>query len=426
MSLSRSQAARALARVIAGGQSLDRALPAEADAATRALVYETLRHGHRLEFMLNRLLRHPLRGEDGDVRALLLQSLCELTRFRTPDYAVVNGAVATTRKLGKPWAAKLVNAVLRNFLRRRTSLESEADKDGAASVSHPAWLARRIRADWPERAAAVFRAGNAKGPMWLRVNTARIGVGEYQERLAAVGIEVAGTGMVPEALRLATPVEVDALPGFQRGLVSVQDAAAQLAAELLAPEPGQRVLDACCAPGGKTAHLLERAREKLKLDAVERDPERLALVHDNLARLGLSATLIQGDATRPQDWWDGTPYHRILLDAPCSGTGVIRRHPDIKWLRREQDIEAHATLQARLLASLWPLLAPGGRLLYATCSILEAENTDRIEAFVAEHPDAEAVTLAHPWGVASGEGRQILPGEGAMDGFFYALLAKHS
>lgn len=426
MGLSRGQAARALARVIGGGRSLDEALPGSAEPGTRALVYETLRLGHRLDFMLGKLLRKPIKPDDADLHALLLAGLCELTRFSAPDYAVVDGVVEATRKLDKPWAAKLANAVLRNFLRGRDGLEAEAGRDPAASVSHPAWLAKAIRADWPDEAGAIFAANNDKGPMWLRVNTRRVSVDDYRTRLAEAGIAVAAAGPVPEALMLQRPVEVAELPGFAQGQVSVQDAAAQLAAHLLDLQPGFRVLDACCAPGGKTGHILEHVPEGTRLTAVEKDAGRLDRVRENLQRLGLDTELVAGDAARPDAWWDGEPFDRILLDAPCSGTGVIRRHPDIKWLRRASDIAAHAELQSRLLAALWPLLAPGGHLLYATCSILEAENAGRIEVLLAERTDAGAVPLPEILGTARGAGRQVLPGEGGMDGFFYALLAKNA
>ncbi len=418
-------AARAVAEVITAGRSLDRGLPVDADPRARALAFETLRHGTRYRFYLERLMERPLPKKQAVIEGLLLVAFCELEQFRTPDYAAVDGAVEGARALGQPRLARLVNGVLRNFLRRRESLEAAAADDLAAASTHPAWLVERLRADWPGDADAILAAGNDKGPMWLRVNAARTGAGDYADRLAAAGM-TAEPGPAPESLRLAQPVEVTELPGFGDGLVSVQDAAAQLAAGLLAPEPGNRVLDLACAPGGKLAHLLERCPDIGEVVGVDTDEQRLARTADNLGRLGLdgSAQLVAGDGARPEQWWDGRPFDRILLDAPCSGTGVIRRHPDIKWLRRERDIEAHAALQADLLEAAWSMLAPGGRLLYATCSVLRAENEAVVQAFLESTPSARAVTLPAEWGRNAGPGRQILPGEGGMDGCYYALLAR--
>jgi 16S rRNA (cytosine967-C5)-methyltransferase len=418
-------AARAVGAVIGRGRSLDEALPAVASPKARALAFETLRSGLRYRFYLERLMERPLPRKEAQVEGLLLVALCELERFRTPEYATVDATVAATRKLGRPRLAKLVNGVLRNYLRRREELARAAADDPAAAAAHPAWLVEHLNADWPDDADAVLAAGNDKGPMWLRVNTARISPGDYRGRLAEAGIE-AGPRPVPEALRLSAPVEVDDLPGFRDGLVSVQDAAAQLAAGLLAPEDGNRVLDLACAPGGKLAHLLERYPGIGDAVGVDESEQRLGRAADNLKRLGLAdrARLVPGDGARPAEWWDGRPFDRILLDAPCSGTGVIRRHPDIKWLRRSRDIAAHAKLQAALIEAAWSMLAPGGRLLYATCSVLRSENEGVVEAFLASTPSARAATLHAEWGRKAGPGRQILPGESGMDGFFYALLAR--
>lgn len=424
MSGARLGVARAVAAVIGEGRSLDAALPVDVDARGRALAYETLRHGPRLDWMLGRLLRKALKPADADVHAALLVGLCEITVFTTPDYAAVDGAVRTARALEKDWAAKVVNGVLRNFLRRRGELEAAANRDRVASSEHPSWLLDAIEADWPDDVRHIVAAGNTKGPMWLRVNTTRMTVVEYAGLLAGAGITARGESPAPEGLKLERPVEVVELPGFAKGLVSVQDAAAQLAAHLLDPRPGERLLDAASAPGGKAAHLLERCRGEAKLTALEVDAARLDKVRDNLERLGLEATLLRGDATKPGEWWDGEAFDRILLDAPCSGTGVIRRHPDIKWLRRPEDVAAQAKLQTAMLQALWPTLKPGGRLLYATCSVLRRENAAVVSAFLDMHADARAVAPELEWGRDSGPGRQILPGERDMDGFFYALLEK--
>lgn len=418
-------AARAVGGVVARGQSLDHVLPGDASPRARALAFETLRVGFRYRFLIHRLMDRPLPRREADVQGLLLVALCEMARFDTPDYAAVDAAVAGTRALGRPRLSKLVNGVLRNYQRRREALEKAADDDPEARAVHPRWLLDRLASDWPDDWPAIVEAGNDKGPMWLRVNAGRADPAAYRERLAAEGIE-ASPGPVPESLCLAQPVEVAKLPGFAEGEVSVQDGAAQLAAGLLAPNDGDRVLDLACAPGGKLAHLLESQASLAEAVGVDTDDRRLARTRDNLDRLGLAdrARLVQGDGAQPHSWWDGQPFQRILLDAPCSGTGVIRRHPDIKWLRRERDIAAHAELQGRLLAAAWSMLAPGGCLLYATCSVLRAENDAVVSAFLASTPSARAATLPVDWGREAGPGRQILPGEAGMDGFYYAKLAR--
>jgi 16S rRNA (cytosine967-C5)-methyltransferase len=288
--------------------------------------------------------------------------------------------------------------------------------------AHPAWLVGRITADWPADWEAVLEANNRQAPMWVRVNRRRSSPAAWAARFAAVGGE-AQPGPAPESLRLGHPVDVAELPGFSEGEVSVQDAAAQLAAGLLNPQSGEHVLDACAAPGGKTGHLLELAPEA-RVTALDADEDRAGRITDNLARLGVNARVSVADAGCPGAWHDGRPFDAILLDAPCSGTGVIRRHPDIKLLRRSEDIAVLAAGQDRLLDALWPLLRPGGRLLYCTCSILREENAERAEAFLRRHADAAAASLDGPWGRPDGPGRQILPGETGMDGFYYACLTK--
>lgn len=427
----RLQAARAVAAVLARGRSLDDVLPGElAELAgpdrglAAELAYGSLRLAPRLGWLLNRLLKRPLDRREPLVHALLLTGLYQLGSLRTPAHAAINETVNAVREAGKDWAAGLANAVLRRYQRERDSLEARADAVDAARFAHPVWLLEAIRRDWPRHAEGIFTANNARAPMTLRVNRRRGGVEAYRERLAAEGLAAAPHPHAPEALVLERPVDVAALPGFAAGEVSVQDAAAQLAAGLLAPQPGMRVLDACAAPGGKTAHLLEGWPELGELVAVDSDAGRLDRAAENLARLGLAARLVHADAARPEDWWDGRPFDRILLDAPCTATGVIRRHPDIKALRRPRDVEVLAARQARLLDALWPLLSPGGALLYATCSVLAAENSRQVSAFLLRHPDAAAPPLAVDWGRPAGVGRQILPGEADMDGFFYALLIK--
>lgn len=431
MSLSpRQAAALAVARVIRGGESLADALPAviaavaAGDRALAAeLAYGTLRYLPRLEFLLTQLMTRPVRRREPEVHALLLVGLYQLGYTRVPAHAAVSETVTAARALDKAWAAGLTNAVLRRYQRERDALEARLDAHPVARFAHPAWLIEAVRRDWPDDWEAVLAANNARAPLTLRVNAARTTREAYCARLAAAGLAAEPHPYARDAVTLADAVDVEHLPGFAQGEVSVQDAAAQLAADLVDPRPGERLLDACAAPGGKTGHLLERAGDA-ELVALDADSGRLARIAENLARLGLAARLVVGDARKPRDWWDGRPFDRILLDAPCSASGVIRRHPDIKTLRRATDLPKLAGQQAAMLDALWPLLQPGGKLVYATCSIFEAENAAQIARFVARHADAVAVPLAVPWGRVRGFGRQILPGEAGMDGFFYACLVK--
>jgi 16S rRNA (cytosine967-C5)-methyltransferase len=430
---SRTLAAQVLARVIGRRQSLtallhdtDADLGAREHAFVQELCYGVMRWLPRLEFLLQRLLQRPLRAADADLRALLLTGIYQILYLRTPDHAAVSASVETARDLGKPWACKLVNAVLRRFLREREALEAEAAADPVAHHAHPAWLLSAIRTAWPEDWQAVLAANNTPPPFTLRINRLRIGADEYQSRLAAAGLDSRRHIHARQALLVSPAVNVTSLPGFSDGHVSVQDAAAQLAAGLLDLAPGQRVLDACAAPGGKTAHILESEPGLAEVVAIDSDAERLEQAGQGLERLGLTARCLTADATEPAGWWDGKSFDRILLDAPCSGTGVIRRHPDIKHRRTQQGLARSTELQARLLQNLWPLLAPGGKLLYATCSILPQENADLAAAFIACQKDAEHLPIKAEWGRPAGPGRQILPGEADMDGFYYACLTKNN
>ena len=423
----RAAAARVIDAVLVEGRSLTAALaaglPGLADARDRALLealcYETVRHRLRYQALRDALLERPLPRAARPLPALLLVGLAQLEGLGMAPYAALSATAEAARVLGKPHLVGLVNGVLRRFDRERAPRRAAADQ--AAGHDHPDWLVAAVQADWPAEADAVLAANNREAPLWLRVNRRRLSREDYRDRLAAAGIAAEAPDGVPDALRLQAPVAPTSLPGWGEGLVSVQDAAAQLALRVLDPQPGQRVLDACAAPGGKAAHLLERA-PGIELLALDSDPARLQRVAQGLERLGLAATLRAADATDPDRWHDGRGFDRILLDAPCSGTGVIRRHPDIKWHRRSSDIAALVALQARLLEALWPMLAPGGRLVYATCSLLKDENERQIDAFLARHGDARACALALPVGRASGAGWQILPGEADMDGFFYAAL----
>jgi 16S rRNA (cytosine967-C5)-methyltransferase len=328
----------------------------------------------------------------------------------------VSATVNAAALLGVRRAGGLVNAVLRRFQREREELERAAQGVPEARFAHPNWLIEALRADHPDDWAAILDANNAAPPLWLRVNLARTTRADYLRKLAAAGLDATAAADIDSAVLLAQPVGVESLPGFATGEVSVQDLSAQRVAPLLELAPGQRVLDACAAPGGKTGLILEAVAGRAEVWAVDRDAERIGLVRENLDRLGLAAELVTADATAPGDWWDGRPFDRILIDAPCSATGVIRRHPDIKVLRRPGDVERAAALQARLLRGLWPLLAPGGRLVYATCSVLRRENGEQIDAFRTEEPAIEPAE-----GVAQ---LQLKPEEAAGDGFYYAWLKK--
>ena len=429
----RPAAARALARLLRDGVSLDTALPealATVSPDDRALVsefcYGTLRWHLRLDALAARLLHRPLRSRDRDVLALLLIGLYQLQRMRIPDHAAVAETVAAADALGKRWARGLLNAALRRYLRERETLEEAVDADPAALHAHPAWLLDRLRDAWPEQWPTIVSANNARAPMALRVNLSRGNREAYLARLATAGLPANPIPHTDAGVQLDEPCDVARLPGFGDGDVSVQDGAAQLAATLLAPAAGARVLDACAAPGGKSAALLERRPAPGTLVAIDRSAARLERLHETLARIGGRATVLAADAGAPADWWDGTPFDAVLLDAPCSGSGVIRRHPDIKLLRRSDDLPRLVAEQARLLAALWPLVAPGGCLLYATCSVLPDENDKQISNFLAAHPDAEERQIDADWGRPCRHGRQILPGEDGMDGFFYAQLRRRA
>jgi 16S rRNA (cytosine967-C5)-methyltransferase len=393
-------------------------------ALTKELCFGVLRWWPRLEALQERLLERPLKHRDRDVEVILLLGLYQLLCLRVPAHAAVNETVALTSLSGKPWAKGLVNGVLRRFERERATLVREVDRRDSAALAHPDWLVKSLRRCWPEDWRQVLTENNRRPPMTLRVNRQRRERGAYLADLAAAGLAGHPTPYAAQGVTLAEPVDVDALPGFAQGQVSVQDAAAQLAAPLLAPAAGERVLEACAAPGGKTAHLLEYQPSLQGLVALDKDPERLARLQENLARLGLRAEVACADAAAPEQWWDGPRFQRILLDAPCSATGIIRRHPDVKLLRRADQIAGLVSQQERLLTALWPLLAPGGTLLYATCSVLCEENDAQIARFVASRGDVHVQPIEAIWGRALQYGRQVLPGEEEMDGFYYALLRR--
>jgi len=406
-------------------EGANRALGDPRDAAlAQELCFGVLRWLPRLEALLARLLKRPLKARDRDLYIMLLLGLYQLLYTRIPPYAAVAETVSLTRVRGKPWARGLINGVLRRFQRERTTLLQAIESSDSASLAHPSWMIAALRRCWPQQWRAILTANNERPPMTLRVNRRVTDRQAYQERLARAGIQARAAPHTNDGLILDAPVDINRLPGFAEGMASVQDGAAQLAATLLELRPGQRVLDACAAPGGKSAHILEQAPELAELVALDRGPERVARLEQTLDRLALEASVVCADATAPARWWDGRPFDRILLDAPCSGTGVIRRHPDIKLLRREDQLPLLLAQQGRLMDALWPLLAPGGTLLYATCSVLCEENEAQIERFASAHDDVTVLPIEAPWGQARPSGRQVLAGEDGMDGFFYALLRR--
>jgi 16S rRNA (cytosine967-C5)-methyltransferase len=403
----RAVSAQILSQVCFQGRSLSQALSQTLDnlqdktqnPLIQEICYGVLRDYPRLSAISEGLLKKPFKAKDGDIQSLLLVGLYQLIAMRVPDHAAVSETVAATKDLKKPWARALANAVLRNFLREKDNRIKQAEQTEEGCWAHPQWLIDEIRTAWPDQWEAILTVNNERPPAQASM-------------------------IVASAVQLSQPVDVASLPGFAEGRVSVQDAAAQLAAGLLQLESGQRVLDVCAAPGGKTGHILEAA--DVDLTAVDIDAKRLEKIDQNLQRLGQTARLIVGDAKEPDIWWDGKAFDRILLDAPCSATGVIRRHPDIKILRRATDITALVELQAQILNAVWLLLKPGGMLLYATCSVLPRENSEQLAAFTDKCLDATPISIDTDWGRTSGAGRQILPGENGMDGFYYACLKKHS
>jgi len=429
-------AARILGEVVLHGRYLDSALrdaalgAGDPAALIQEMVYGVARHFFRLTAITRELLERPLKPADSDLQLLLLTGLYQLRDMRTPVARAVNETVAAAVTLGKPWAKGLINACLRNYQRRRDDLETRAERDEEARYDHPRWLIEKFRGAWPQDWERIVAANNRRPPLWLRVNRQRSNREAVLDCFAAQHIDAQPVDEPDSALLVDPPRPVHDLPGFSAGLVSVQDAAAQFAAGLLETQPGERVLDACAAPGGKTAHLLERT-PGLELLALELVPERVLRIRENLDRLGLHAEVRRADATRPEDWWDGRAFDRILLDAPCSATGVIRRHPDIKLRRKNADLPRLLATQRALLDSLWPLLKPGGKLLYVTCSILPDENERQINRFLGDRDSARIWSRPLPAGRACPTGHQLLPGDplpgpaaASTDGFYYAGIEK--
>ena len=430
----RATAARILARVLQKGTTLDNAYAALIPPATghqdqayiKELCYGVLRWFFRLNFILDQLTDKTIRRKDTDIRAVILCGMYQLDFLRTPSHAAVSASVDAVSQLNKDWAKQLVNAILRRYQREAAELGRLVQTSESAIYAHPQWLISRFRSDWPEHWTDILEANNQRAPMFLRVNLQKTRREEYLQKLADNGITAMAVAETDCGIRLQAPVDIDMLPGFAQGMVSVQDIGAQHAAILLDLQAGQRVLDACAAPGGKTGHIHEAEPALAGLTAIEKDKTRLVRLIETSQRLGMEAEILQADAALPDSWWNGIPFDRILLDVPCSATGVIRRHPDIKVLRQEDAIGKYCDLQGKLLESVWSMLNSQGRLVYATCSILSAENDQQIKIFLKKFPDAKIMDIMTNWGVKTEFGIQTLPGIGNVDadGFYYAVLVK--
>jgi len=436
---SRKVASKLVLSVIKDGQSLssltsltDGLEPRDA-AFARLLAFGVLRYYHQLQALLAPLIKKPLKSKDLDIQVVLLMALYQILYTRVPDFAVVDVAVKQVRKSRKKWAANMVNGVLRNFLRQTEGKAPEAlvkeINDIAARLAHPQWIVEQLKNDWPDECwQHILHENNVQASLFLRVNQQQANTAEYQVLLEREQkLESETIAQFPSALKLAQACDVTRLPGFEQGQVSVQDAGAQLAAQLLQPESGDSILDACAAPGGKTAHLYE-LQPDIHITALDISSTRLQRVDENCKRLGFEPELIVADACQTEDWWKGELFDKILLDVPCSAVGVIRRHPDIKHLRRKEDIENLVQLQREILIKNWALLKPGGQLLYATCSVFKAENEQQIACFLGLQNDAILLDLTEKVEHISqlkteGPGVQLFP-DVNHDGFYYALLQK--
>lgn len=420
----RLHALKILSSLLERKSSLSVLMPRSTEVAplTKEICFGFCRHFIRLEVIANCLVDK--RPKEQQIWLILLIGLYQLHYMNSPEYAVVKETVALVDKIKKSWAKALVNAVLRRFCREKEALLSQLAENSDYKYGQPSWLLERLKKAWPMDWQEIASANDDHPPMTLRVNIRKNSVSDYLERLEGADIKAVRHSIAPEGITLASPCDVYELPGFADGCVSVQDAAAQMAIPLLSLKPGLRLLDACCAPGGKLCHILEHESNLSACIGLDVDINRLKRVQENLNRLQLEATLIQGDASLPKEWWDGQLFDRILLDAPCSALGVIRRHSDIKLLRTPEELFSIIQVQQKLLKALWPLLSPGGILVYATCSLIPEENEQQIAAFVANQADCQSVSLDRAWGRLTGHGQQILPGEKGMDGFFYSVLTK--
>ncbi len=406
------------------GKRLDVLFQSKKDISplTKAICNGVCRHYYQLQTLSRTLI--PKTPKDLDLSLVLLIGLYQLQFLNTPSYAVVQETVSLVLKIKKSWAKSLVNAVLRRFCREQTSLISSIQSTEAYTTNHPVWFVNRVQKDWPNDWRQILTANDSHPPMTLRVNQRKLSREDYLKNLNSAGIKATALTLSNDAILLDEPCGVDTLPGFADGHVSIQDIAAQMAVSLLSLEPGMRVLDVCAAPGGKTCHILESEPNLAHCLAIDIDERRVKRIFDNLNRLELQGEVQVANALTPDKWWDGQFFDRILLDAPCTATGVIRRHPDIKILRKEEDVQTSSILQTKILEQIWPLLRSGGMMVYATCSILKEENEQQIADFISKNSDCKVLTNEMPWGHNTGYGWQLFPGEHHGDGFFYSVLLR--
>lgn len=426
----RANAAQIINGVVENRQSLTKLLEhiviEKNDAKNRAFIQElcfgVLRWYNLLEVNLEQLMDKPLKQKDSEVKQLLLVGLYQIIYQQTPNHAAVSECVNACDDLKKTWAKKLVNAVLRRFIREQESLLSTINS--YQIFSHPKWIIEELKSDWPNDFKNILEANQLQAPLTLRVNQTKIDRDEYLKKLSSNSVEAVACKYSYFGVQLNKSQDIRTLPGYDNGLFSVQDEAAQFAAILLDLEKSQRVLDACAAPGGKTSHCLELLSGQIELIAIDNNNQRIKRVEENLKRLDLNATTIVGDASKPQEWWDNELFDRILLDVPCTASGIIRRHPDIKFLRQQQDVTNIISEQKTILDKIWPLLKTGGKLLYSTCSIFKVENDDQIQSFLERHQDAQLQNINVNWGNKTPYGIQIFPGQDNMDGFYYSCIVK--
>ncbi len=429
---SRASAARTLVKVIKQSSSLDLALGETFNSVDeqqersfiQAICFGVMRWYPRLKFIVNSLLEKPLKQKDTDIEVLIMVGVYQLDKMRTPEHAAVSETVDACNTLKKSWAKNLVNAVLRRYLREKSQLEILLENEDSAVYAHPDWLIEEFKLNWPAQWSSLLEKNNESPPMHLRVNLTQISRDDYIGKLKLKKLESTESPVVESGITLEIPVPVEQLPDFSSGKVSVQDFGAQLAAPLLNLMAGIDVLDACAAPGGKTSHIYEIEPKLGKLIAIDRGEKRTSLLRNTQQRLGTKMQVIDADAADVECWWDGEFFDRILLDAPCSASGVIQRHPDIKMLRRPEQLDKLIKTQARLLDQLWPLLKQGGRMVYSTCSMFKQENDAQIEKLIDKHDDVDLVKINAKWGVATEFGRQTLPTQDGTDGFYYVVLEK--
>ena len=430
MSNSRAIVAKILCSLLNNHGSLNTLLGNHKDHPEFSLIQESsygcCRWYFALESLLEQLLNKPLKKQDLDIKCLMICALYQLRELEVAEYAVINESVSAVLIFKKPWAKGLVNAVLRGYQRKKDELEKALTASQPnGDLAFPSWLDSEIRGQWPEQALSIFHNSNQRPPMTLRVNLAKNSREQYLESLAQAGIGATAGGLSDSAVYLDKPTPVTDLPGFVEGKVSVQDEASQLVPNLLQLEPAQHVLDACAAPGGKSCHILESEDSLTRMTSIDISQSKLDRIRENFDRLGVESNLVAADASELETWWDGIQFDRILLDAPCSATGVIRRHPDIKLLRKPEQAKSLAEIQSTLLTKLWTCLKPGGLLLYTTCSLLRQENEETIKRFLDSTDSAKYEAITADWGVECAFGRQLLPGTNSgPDGFFYAVLQK--